>query len=118
MGGNSLSDCGVKDASQSDCNTLLSLSSTWSGLWLSLTGTTYCGWVGIGCSAGRVTNLTLTGRSLSGSLPAAVGSLSALKQLGLGSAAPTPPTTKLTTRNHHAQLSLCSSFTSSRLPVL
>ena len=89
LGGNALLDCGAKDVSASDCGALLNLSSTWGGFWQGQTGTSYCGWPGIGCSAGRVANLTLNGRSLSGSLPAAVGSLSALKQLGLASAPPT-----------------------------
>ena len=84
--GNQLSDCGVHDASAADCAALLSLSATLH-LWLSLSGTSYCSWAGISCSAaGRVTGLALSGAGLAGLLSdagAALGSLAALQALDL-----------------------------------
>ena len=82
--GNQLSDCGLKDTSGSDCAALLSLGASWS-LWAGLTGTTYCSWPSVTCSptSGRVAQLALGGSGRSGTLPAALGSLSALSVLDL-----------------------------------
>ncbi|WP_035332852.1 leucine-rich repeat domain-containing protein [Dyadobacter crusticola] len=40
-----------------------------------------CGWSGVGCEGGRVTSLDISGDELKGTLPAEIGSLTALKKL-------------------------------------
>ena len=52
-------------------------------LWLSGAVDACSGWVGVQCSAGRVTALSLPGNSLTGSLPASISAMSGLARLVL-----------------------------------
>lgn len=40
-----------------------------------------CGWSGVGCENGRITSLDVSGENLQGTLPSAIGNLTALKKL-------------------------------------
>jgi Leucine-rich repeat (LRR) protein len=46
-----------------------------------LPGDNPCGWSGIGCEGGRVTSVDVSGETLSGTIPAQIGNLTALKKL-------------------------------------
>ena len=84
-----LSDCALNDNS-ADCAALLTIAGpagAWAAIWpASVLGTSYCTWLGVGCSAdgqSRVVQLNLAGQGLAGSLPPVLGSLTKLQQLDL-----------------------------------
>ena len=85
-GNPNFADCGLKDVA-AECQALLALkAASSSGLWAGLAGTTVCsGWAGVTCTAGRVSQLSLASRGLSGTLPPALGSLASLTALDLRS---------------------------------
>ena len=81
--GNQLNDCGLKD-SAADCAALLAVAASPWSVWAGLTGTSYCGWPGLTCSAdNRVTGLDLSGIGLGATIPPAISSLSVLATLSL-----------------------------------
>ena len=83
VGGSTVTTGGLVD----DCETLLSSEATLVGAGTTLNwdpGTAMASWDGVTVSDSRVTVLNLGGRSLAGSIPAALGNLENLTELWLG----------------------------------
>ena len=83
VGGSTITSGGLVD----DCETLLASEATLVGAGTALnwdTGTAMASWNGVTVSGSRVTQLELSGRSLSGSIPAELGDLENLTVLSIG----------------------------------
>ncbi len=82
-------DCAaVSDIPQNECQALITFFKATNGpLWRDHTGwlrtPSPCNWLGVGCAAGRVRQLSLPANRLVDALPAALGELTALQHLDL-----------------------------------